>query len=104
MENVKSTPLFASGTVFEVTQEDDEDDEFQSYCLPNAVLIKVLEEMEEELGLNQSAPQERQQPMSLTQLVDTDSHATLSEQDAAERKRVITHMLEMRANLTWNDI
>ena len=33
-----------------VTQED-EADEFQSYCLPDSVLIQVLEEVEEELEL-----------------------------------------------------
>jgi hypothetical protein len=33
-----------------VTQED-EADEFQSYCLPDFVLIQVLEEVEEELAL-----------------------------------------------------
>ena len=90
------TPSFASGTVFEVTQEDEED-KFQFYCLPNAILVEMLNEVEEELGLNKREKERRQLP-SLTQLVDDDYHATTSEQDAAERKRLMCHMLQMRAN------
>lgn len=36
---------------------------------------------------------------SLTQLVDADCHDTTFEQDATERKRLISHMLQMRASL-----
>ena len=36
---------------------------------------------------------------SLTQIVDDDCHDTTFEQDAAERKRLISHILQMRASL-----
>lgn len=104
MSNQTLSTAAASGAV-QVTQEDEED-EFHSYCLPNNVLIKLLEEAEEELGLNDDSSRSPspEAPPSLTQMVDDDYHATTttSQQDAAERKRLISHMLQMRAN--WNDM
>jgi len=103
-----NTPPSAAAKVTQQQQEDGDNDEFASFCLPNDVLRKLLEEVEEELGLNQSIfcaasppheQQEEDEMPSLTQLVDDDCHSTMSEQNAAERKRLVNHMLQMRASL-----
>jgi hypothetical protein len=85
-----------------VTQED-EADEFQSYCLPDFVLIQVLEDVEEELELVgcklDLTDNDASNVSSLTQLVEDDCRDTTFEQDSAERKRLISHVLQMRASL-----
>lgn len=85
-----------------VTQED-EADEFQSYCLPDFVLIQVLEEVEEELELVgcklDLTDNDASNVSSLTQLVEDDCRDTTFEQDSAERKRLLSHVLQMRASL-----
>lgn len=83
--------------------QEDEADEFQSYCLPDSVLIRVLEQVEEELefvGCKLDFTDNDASNVSyLTQLVEDDCRDTTFEQDSAERNRLISHVLQMRASL-----
>lgn len=93
-----NTPSTTAATAVRVTQ-DDEYDEFAPYCLPDDVLVRALEEVEEELGLNVSDDREdakEQLTVSLTQLVEDENEAG---PNSRERQRLKTLMLLMRSHL-----